>query len=228
MARILVIDGDDRIRKFLRVSLGASGYDISEAGTAADGLAACRDAPPDLVILELDLPDMGGLEVISVVRRFSELPIVVVSSLTDEAAKVEALDRGGDDYVVKPFGIAELMARVRAALRHNLAAPAAGIVQIGSLAIDLGRRLAIVGGAVVRLSRTEFDLLAVLASRPGHVMSHQEILAAAWGEERAGNSDYLRVLIHQLRKKLEKNPARPEIVIAEPGVGYRLKGGQAR
>jgi two-component system KDP operon response regulator KdpE len=226
MARILVIDVDDRIRKFLGITLGASGHEVMPAGTAAAGLATCRDDPPDLVLLDLALPDLDGLDLITAIRRCGDLPIVVVSARADETAKVEALERGADDYVVKPFGVAELMARVRAALRHKPAAAGAHVLRIGDLVIDLGRRLVSTDAVPVRLSRTEFDLLAALAAQPDHVLSHHALLEKAWGGARADDTDYLRVFIYQLRRKLEKDPAHPRLILTEPGIGYRLRTSQ--
>jgi len=225
MARILLIDADERTRKSIGTSLGANGHEVMTAGTAASGLAACRALAPKLILLDLDLPDLDGLELITALRQVSGLPVVVVSSRAEEVTKVEALERGAADYVVKPFGIAELMARVRAALRQKPAAPAAAVVRIGDLVIDLGRRRVSLGGAPVRLSRTEFDLITVFAAHPDHVLSHQAILATAWGGKRAGDTDYLRVFIYQLRKKLELNPSDPKLILTEPGIGYRLKCG---
>jgi len=222
--RILVVDDEPQIRKFLRISLGANGYEVSEAENAAEGLELVRSAPPDLLILDLGLPDMDGQEVISAVRRQSDLPIIVLSVRAQEFDKVEALDRGANDYVVKPFGVAELIARVRAVLRPRTAKDA-DVVETGALRIDLERRVVTKAGEEVRLSRKEWELLAFLAARPDHVLTHKQILKEVWGPAHVEDTAYLRVYVNQLRQKLEADPAQPSILVTDPGVGYRLKRG---
>lgn len=224
-ARILVVDDEPQIRKFLRISLGANGYEVAEAETAARGIALMQARLPDLLILDLGLPDMDGQEVITVVRALSDLPIIVLSVRADEVDKVEALDRGANDYVVKPFGVAELVARVRASLRPRLPRDG-GVVEAGPVRVDLVRRLVSRGGGEVHLSRKEWDLLAFLARRPDHVLTHKQILAEVWGPAHVEDTAYLRVYVNQLRQKLEADPARPQLIVTEPGVGYRLKRGE--
>jgi two-component system KDP operon response regulator KdpE len=224
MATILVIDDEAQIRKFLRISLTASGHQVIEAETAAEGIALCKSEAVDLVILDLGLPDMDGQEAISAIRETSPVPIIVLSVRATEVDKVEALDRGADDYVVKPFGIGELMARLRAALRQSAGheRSAADIVRIGALQMDFGRRVITRDQQEIRLSKREYDLLRFLAASPDHVMTHKEILTAVWGPAHQDDTVYLRVYVNQLRQKLELDPATPKIILTEPGVGYRL------
>jgi two-component system KDP operon response regulator KdpE len=221
--RILVIDDEPQIRKFLRISLAANGYEVGEADSGAAGLAAFRAAPPDLLILDLGLPDMDGQEIISAVRQDSEVPIVVLSVRAQELDKVEALDRGANDYVTKPFGVAELMARVRAVLRPRAVKGNAQVVEAGRLRIDLDRLVVTRDGTEIHLSRKEWDLLAFLAGRPDHVLTHKLILKEVWGPAHLEDTAYLRVYINQLRQKLEDDPAQPRLIVTDPGVGYRLK-----
>jgi two-component system KDP operon response regulator KdpE len=223
MAKILVVDDESQIRKFLRISLGASGHQVVEAETAGAGIAACRADKIDLVILDLGLPDMDGQEAITAIREISPAPIIVLSVRSTEVDKVEALDRGADDYVVKPFGIGELMARLRAALRQPTAGEkAAEILRIGDLQLDFGRRVISRDGHEIRLSKREYDLLRFLAASHDHVVTHREILTAVWGPAHQEDTVYLRVYVNQLRHKLEPDPSAPRIILTEPGVGYRL------
>lgn len=224
MSKILVVDDEAQIRKFLRISLGASGHQVIEAETAEAGIALAKAEPFDLIILDLGLPDMDGQEAISAIRDFSQVPIIVLSVRATEVDKVEALDRGADDYVVKPFGIGELMARLRAALRQ---APAPGkttpeVLKIGGLQMDFGRRVITRDAQEIRLSKREYDLLRFLANSPDHVLTHKEILTAVWGPAHTEDTVYLRVYVNQLRQKLEPDPSDPKIILTEPGVGYRL------
>jgi two-component system KDP operon response regulator KdpE len=224
MPKILVVDDEAQIRKFLRISLGASGHQVVEAETAGEGIARVKSEPVDLVILDLGLPDMDGQEAITAIREFSPVPIIVLSVRSTEVDKVEALDRGADDYVVKPFGIGELLARLRAALRQ---APAPGksaqeVLRIGGLQMDFARRVISRDAQEIRLSKREYDLLRFLAASPDHVVTHKEILAAVWGPAHTEDTVYLRVYVNQLRQKLEPDPADPRIILTEPGVGYRL------
>ncbi len=223
MSRILVIDDEPQIRKFLRISLAANGYEVTEAETGSVGLANLAAISPDLLILDLGLPDMDGQEVISAVRKTSDLPIIVLSVRAQELDKVEALDRGANDYVVKPFGVAELMARVRAVLRPRLGRDAAQVVECGSVRIDLDRLVVTKAGAELHLSRKEWDLLAFFARHPDHVLTHRQILKEVWGPAHVEDTAYLRVYVNQLRQKLEDDPARPRLIVTDPGVGYRLK-----
>ncbi|MEO5375508.1 MAG: response regulator [Alphaproteobacteria bacterium] len=222
-ARILIVDDEPQIRKFMRITLAATGHAVLEAETAGEGIAHCRAEQPDLVILDLGLPDMDGQEAISAIRAFSTVPIIVLSVRAGETDKVEALDRGADDYIVKPFGIGELMARLRVALRREQADPAPEVFTIGGLVLDFERRQISRDGAEVRLSRKEYDLLHRLARQPGHVVTHGQLLKDVWGPAHMEDTVYLRVYINQLRQKLETDPSQPRLIATDPGVGYRLK-----
>lgn len=224
MPRILVIDDEPQIRKFMRISLSANGYEVVEAENGAAGIGAARAQVPDLIVLDLGLPDMDGQEVISAVRDFSDVPMIVLSVRATELDKVEALDRGANDYVTKPFGVAELMARVRAVLRQRAPKEDADIVDIGPVRINLARRLVTRSGEELHLSKKEWDLLEFLARSPDHVLTHKEILKEVWGPAHVDDTAYLRVYVNQLRQKLEADPAQPVLLVTEPGVGYRLKG----
>lgn len=223
--KILIVDDEPAIRRFLKASLESEGYQIVAAENAAQALAAAASAKPDLMILDLGLPDQDGLEVIRKVRGAGALPIVVLSVRDDEPGKVAALDAGADDYMVKPFGVEELLARVRAALRHRLQQQGLGpSFRLKDLAIDFLARKVTIAGAEVKLSKREFDLLRLLAEHAGKVMTHRQILTAVWGEAHRDDVEYLRVYVRQLRGKLGDDPADPHFIETEPGVGYRLKG----
>lgn len=223
MPRILVIDDEPQIRKFMRISLSANGYEVVEAESAAQGIEAARSQSPDLLILDLGLPDFDGQDVISSVREGSDVPIIVLSVRSQELDKVEALDRGANDYVVKPFGIAELMARVRAVLRPRTGKGGEDVVETGDVRVDLARRVVTRGGEELHLSKKEWELLEFFARSPDHVLTHKEILKAVWGPAHTSDTAYLRVYVNQLRQKLELDPAQPTLLVTEPGVGYRLK-----
>ncbi|WP_448191100.1 response regulator [Azospirillum sp. sgz301742] len=221
--RVLVVDDDPSIRRFLRTSLAAQGYAIAEAEGGTQALDEVRRRAPDLMVLDLGLPTMDGQEVI---RRLREdgvtLPIIVLSSRMDEAGKVEALDLGADDYVTKPFGMDELLARIRAALRHRLQQQGERpVFRSGDLAVDLVRRIVTVRGAEVKLSPREYDLLRLLVAHAGKVLTHRFILKDVWGGET--DIQYLRIYIRQLRQKIEPDPERPRHIQTETGVGYRLR-----
>ncbi len=221
---VLVVDDEPAIRRLLRASLAAQGYGIVEAGAGGEALAAIAREKPNLVILDLGLPDMSGVDVIRAVRRGSALPLIVLSVREDERGKVEALDLGADDYVTKPFGTDELVARVRTALRHRFQAQGEQPVFIsGDLAVDLVRRTVRRGGEEVHLSPKEYELLAELVVNAGKVLTHRHILTKVWGPAHVEDAPYLRVFIRNLRHKLEPDPARPTHIITEPGVGYRLR-----
>lgn len=222
-ARILVIDDEPQIRKFLRISLVANGYEVFEAETGAAGLAQAREQLLDLVVLDLGLPDMNGQDVITALREFSPVPIIVLSVRAGESDKVEALDRGANDYVVKPFGIAELLARVRALLRPVGDRAAPECIDLGAVQVDLARQVVTRDGEEVRLSKKEWRLLAFLAERADQVLTHKQILREVWGPAHVDDTAYLRVYVNQLRQKLEANPGAPTLIVTDPGVGYRLK-----
>jgi two-component system KDP operon response regulator KdpE len=221
-ALVLVVEDEPPIRRLLRATLGANDYRVLEASTAAEALTALRHHRPDLVLLDLGLPDIDGLELIGRIRAGNSVPIVVLSSRGDEAAKVTALDSGADDYVTKPFGAEELLARIRAALRHRLQQQGAErIFTSGELSVDLLRRLVKRGGEDVKLSPKEYDILEQLVIHAGKVLTHKHLLREVWRNETV-DPQYLRVYVRQLRQKIEADPSTPRHVLTEPGVGYRL------
>jgi two-component system, OmpR family, KDP operon response regulator KdpE len=221
--RVLVIDDEPAIRRFLRASLSAQGYQVIEAQTGQGALELFRRNTPDVVVLDLGLPDGDGLDIIRDLRESgSAAPIIVLSSRTDEAGKVRALDLGADDYVTKPFGVEELLARLRAALRHRLQQQGEKpIFKSGDLTVDLVRRLITVRGTDVKLSPREYDLLRLLVMHAGKVLTHRFILHEVWGTET--DVQYLRIYIRALRQKIEADPDRPQTIVTEQGVGYRLR-----
>ncbi len=225
--KVLIVDDEPQIRRFLRASLQAHDYQVIEAENGKEGVRACTVQKPELLILDLGLPDMDGLDVIKLVREWSSIPIIVLSLRSDDSDKIQALDRGANDYVTKPFSMGELLARMRVALRQGpgTGAEAEPVVTAGDIAIDLAKRLVTVGGTPVRLSRKEYDLLRILASHPGKVITHQQLLQEVWGQAYVEETQYLRVYVGQLRQKLEKEPAAPKYLVTEPGVGYRLQTG---
>ncbi|WP_411886978.1 response regulator [Hydrocarboniphaga effusa] len=222
--RVLVVDDEPQIRKLLRVSLGAESLQVIEAANAETGLLALKQDKPDLMILDLGLPDADGLDLIPRIREISSVPIIVLSVRDDEGGKVRALDAGADDYLTKPFGIAELLARIRAALRHRLQASGSQpVIETGALRIDLTLRRVTLDGIELRLSRKEYAILAVLARHAGRVITQPQLLREVWGKVHEEDTQYLRVYIGQLRHKLGDDAAAPRYVVTEPGVGYRLK-----
>ena len=222
--RILIVDDEPAIRRFLRSSLIAAGFAVEQAETGAEALTLNRQVKPDLVILDLGLPDLDGLDVIRQLRATSAVPIIVLSVRNDEAGKVAALDNGADDYVTKPFGVEEMLARIRTALRHRLQEQGHGpVFQNGDLSIDFLQRSVKLRGTELRLSRREYDLLRFLAEHAGKVITHQQLLTAVWGEAHRNDVEYLRVYVRQLRQKLEDDPQQPVYLQTEPGVGYRLR-----
>ncbi len=221
---ILVVDDETPIRRLLRTTLSAQGYDVSEAGNAAQALAAVRARTPNLIVLDLGLPDRDGLELISELRQLSAAPILVLSSRGDEHSKVAALDNGADDYVTKPFGAQELMARVRTALRHRLHEQGAQpLFRSGELLVDLVHRRVNLREQPVHLSPKEYGILQELVIHAGKVLTHKHLLNAVWGSVQETDVQYLRVYIRQLRQKLEALPEQPALILTEPGVGYRLQ-----
>jgi two-component system KDP operon response regulator KdpE len=221
--RVLVVDDEPAIRRFLRVSLGAHGYVVFEAVNGQEALAGVAAHRPDLVILDLGLPDIDGLEVTRSLREWTRLPIIILSVRGEEAEKIAALDAGADDYLTKPFGTGELLARMRAAVRRASSPTVEPQFSTGSLSVDLARRLVAMDGAAVQLTPTEYDLLRVLVTHAGKVLTHHQLLREVWGAGYETEAHMLRVNISNLRRKLEPDPARPRYILTEPGVGYRLQ-----
>jgi len=224
--RILLVDDEPQIRRFLRIGLGAHGYTVLEAAGGGDALKMAALEAPDLVLLDLGLPDMDGREVIVRLREWTDVPVIVLSVRTAEAEKVAALDAGADDYVTKPFGIGELLARIRAALRardRRGGAEPAGTLRTGDLEIDIPARRVAVAGRPVRLTRKEFDILRLLATHAGRIVTHRQMLRELWGPAQEAETHYLRIHVGHLRQKLGDDPLAPRYIETEPGVGYRLR-----
>lgn len=222
--RVLVVDDEPAIRRFLHTSLTAHGYIVYEAANGQDAVQAITAHRPDLLILDLGLPDLDGIQVTHMLREWSQIPIIILSVREQEADKIAALDAGADDYLTKPFGLGELLARIRVVLRRQVPGKSEPVVQIGGLRIDLTRRLVTVDGLDVQLTPTEYDILRVLAINMGKVLTHHHLLRLVWGE---GYQELhiLRVNISNLRRKIEPDPTRPTYIHTEPGVGYRLRSG---
>jgi two-component system KDP operon response regulator KdpE len=221
---ILVIEDEEPIRKFLRVSLGAQGYRLVESGTGKDGLLQAATAQPDLIILDLGLPDIDGVDLTRQIREWSKVPILIVSARGKEQDKVVALDAGADDYLTKPFGVGELLARLRVALRRRATNPSDGspVFQNGDLKVDRARRIVTLAGTPVHLTPNEYRLLSILVQHAGRVLTHRQLLKEIWGPGSTQETHYLRVYMNQLRQKIEADPAQPKYLLTEPGVGYRL------
>ena len=221
--RILIVDDEPQIHRFLVPSLTASGYDVLSAATGGEAVRLFVSAAPEAVILDLGLPDMDGMDVIGELRRRSSVPIVILSARDREAEKIAALDLGADDYVNKPFGIGELLARLRTVLRRNPGASpdAPARYKIGSVVIDTGLHEVKCRDEIVRLTPKEFGLLVLLARHEGRVLTHRQILTEVWGPAHASDTQYLRVFVAQLRQKLEDDPAEPKLILTEQGIGYR-------
>ena len=219
--RILIVDDEPQILRALRTNLRGAGYDVATAATAEEALAEAAMRPPDAVILDLLLPDGSGTDVCRELRRWSTVPVIVLSAVGDEKEKVAALDVGADDYVTKPFGIDELLARLRAALRR-VHQPDEPVIEIGDLRVDLEKRSAFVSGQPVQLTPHEYGMLELFARNPGKLLTHRTILREVWGPGYGEESHYLHVYVSQLRRKIETDPTRPRYLITEPGAGYRL------
>ncbi|MEP7136467.1 MAG: response regulator transcription factor [Chloroflexota bacterium] len=221
---ILVIDDEPQILRAMRTILTEKKFQVTVANRGEEGLTLAAANPPDLVILDLGLPDMDGFEVCARLREWTQIPIIVLSVRDSERDKVTALDKGADDYLTKPFGIEELLARVRVALRHSAQSQGRKetIVKAGTLVIDLARHIITRAGNEVKLTGTEYKLLVYLAANTGRVLTHHSILTNVWGEAEADHIEYLRVYMRQLRKKLEEDPERPQYILTEPGIGYRF------
>ncbi|MBA4018230.1 MAG: DNA-binding response regulator [Pirellula sp.] len=223
-ARILVIEDESPIRKFLRISLESNGFAMLEAETAEQGLRMASAEPPDAVVLDLGLPDSDGLDVMRRLREWTSVPIIVLSARGREADKIAALDGGADDYLTKPFGVGELLARLRVALRHASrgSRPEEPTFQVGGLRVDLAARRAFIDEGEVHLTPTEYRLLTTLIRHVGKVVTHRQLLKEVWGPDSVEENQYLRVYLGQLRRKIERDAARPRYLLTEPGVGYRL------
>ncbi len=220
---VLVVEDDDQLRRFLRAALSSHAFRLVEAGTVREALQLATSHNPDVFLLDLGLPDGDGVDLARRLREWTRAPIIVLSARGREEDKVNALDAGADDYLTKPFGVNELLARLRVALRHAQATPAGDpILEAGPLKVDLARREVTVDGRDVRLTPTEFKLLALLARHAGKVLTHRQILKEVWGPN-ASEAHWVRVHMAELRKKVEPDPARPKLLVTEPGVGYRLR-----
>jgi two-component system, OmpR family, KDP operon response regulator KdpE len=225
--RVLVVDDEPQIVRGLKIILRSGGYAVEAAETKEQALGLLALKPPDAMVLDLVLPDGSGVEICEEVRRWSRLPILVLSAVGDEREKVRALDAGADDYVTKPFGTDELLARLRAVMRRSAEAGGAPRVEIGDLLIDLADRRVLRGGAEVHLTPIEFDLVRVLAQHHGKLVTHRQLLREVWGPEYGSETHYLRVHVAHIRSKLEEDPSRPRYLVTEPGVGYRLRDPEA-
>ncbi len=221
--RILVVDDEPQIQNLLKVALAAAGYDVFRAVDGSEAIKLVASAAPDLVLLDLGLPDMDGKEALKEIRRFSKVPVIILSARDRETEKIDALDSGADDYVEKPFGMGELLARLRTALRHAASENHEEIrVRVGGLTVDLERRLVKRDGDIIHLTPKEYDLLAILARHAGRVVTHRQILTAVWGPAHHDDTQYLRVFIGQLRAKIDLDPNTSSVILTEPGVGYRF------
>jgi two-component system KDP operon response regulator KdpE len=223
---IVVIEDDPAIRLFLRTGLGAHGFKVFEADRGRQGIIEAGVRKPDLIILDLGLPDMEGVDVIKAIRAWSAMPVIILSARSAEQHKIDALDAGADDYLTKPFGLGELLARIRVTMRHSVNTPAqnqSGVFTTGALTVDLLKRQVVVGDREVHLTPIQYRLLSVLIKNAGKVLTHQYLLKETWGPSYQDNSHYLRIYMSQLRQKLETDPTQPQYLLTESGVGYRLK-----
>ena len=217
----LVIDDEPQIRRLLRVTLEANGYEVFDAATGQDGIVQAAQRRPEIILLDLGLPDLDGVEVLKRIREWSRVPVIILSVRDREHDKIAALDAGADDFVTKPFGSGELLARLRTTLRRSQPQAAVAIFRTGKIEIDLAARLVRKGGQEVKLTPTEYALLRLLVVHAGKVLTHRQLLTEVWGPNAVGQTHYLRVHIAHLRDKLEENAAQPKLIITEPGVGYR-------
>jgi two-component system KDP operon response regulator KdpE len=221
--RVLIVDDEPAIRKFLRVTLTAQAYNTIEAASGQEALSIVAAEKPDVIVLDIGLPDINGIEVTRLLRQWTQLPIIILSVRGAESDKIAALDAGADDYLTKPFGVGELLARLRAALRRAARTTGEPVFTSGNLKVDLSRRLITVSGLEVQLTPTEYELLRVLVTHAGKVLTHRFLLREVWGAEYGEEFHMLHVNISNLRRKIEPDPARPQFIITEPGVGYRVK-----
>jgi two-component system KDP operon response regulator KdpE len=218
----MIIDDEPQMRRLLQVALTAHGYEIREAETGREGIDQTAVFHPDLIVLDLSLPDLDGIEVIKKLREWTQTPVIILSVREQEGDKIAALDAGADDYVTKPFNMGELLARIRTALRHAAGTGDEPVLTFGGLVIDLTRRYVAMDGREVKLTPTEYELLRVLTVNAGKVLTHRQLMRMVWGPSYEQETNYLRVYIRQLRQKIEPDPARPRNIITESGVGYRL------
>lgn len=221
-ALILIIDDEVQIRRLLRINLEANGYRTVDATTGQEGISQVGMARPDLIILDLQLPDMSGLEIVKKLREWNQTPIIILTVKNSEQDKIELLDAGADDYLTKPFGTGELLARIRTALRHKLPITQDFVFECSRLKIDFSKRIVSVDGKEIHVTPTEYSLLKFFSIHSGKIITHSQIMREVWGPNFEGDTNYLRVYVNQIRKKIELNPTLPEILITEPGVGYRL------
>lgn len=223
-ARILIIEDEPQIRKLLKVSLNAHGYDLEEAANGKDGVNRAATFKPDLLIIDLGLPDIDGKEVVKQIREWSETPIIILTARDQEQEKIEALDSGADDYMTKPFGVGELLARMRVCLRRAATVEQQPVLVCGGLVVDLQQRRVTVDGDEVKLTPTEYEIIKIMMQHAGKVITHKQLLKAVWGNAYQQDTHYIRVYIAQLRRKIEQNPTQPRYIVTESGVGYRLMG----
>ena len=221
--RILVVDDEEAIRRFLRVALSSQGYTVVERATGQSAVSSVVTEKPDAIILDLGLPDIDGVDVTRLLRQWTQIPIIILSVRGSESDKIAALDAGADDYLTKPFGMGELLARLRAALRRTASAVAQPVFMSGDMTVDMGRRVVTVAEREVQLTPTEYDLLRILVTNAGKVLTHRHLLREVWGAEFGDELHLLHVNISNLRRKIEPEPARPRFIVTEPGVGYRLR-----
>jgi two-component system, OmpR family, KDP operon response regulator KdpE len=221
-ARVLIIDDEKQIRRMLKSALTGYGLNTAEASSGHEGLSQTTIFHPDLIILDLGLPDMDGVEVISRLREWTETPIIVLSVREHEDDKIKALDAGADDYITKPFSMGELLARIRVALRHTTKTEDEPVLEFGDLTLDVARRNVIIRGKEVKLTPTEYEILKYLAFQAGRVVTHRQLLRAIWGPNYQDETHYLRIYVGQIRRKIESDPSQPSIIVTESGVGYRL------
>lgn len=224
-ARILIIDDESQIRRLLRVALEGHGYQVESATTGKEGVLLTATFHPDLIILDLGLPDQGGIGVLEQIKDWSVVPIIILSVQDRESDKITALDLGADDYITKPFSMGELLARIRVALRHAAQTEDEPVIETGDISIDLAQRLVKVKGQEIKLTPTEYDILKNLAVSAGRVLTHRQLLGRIWGAPYENETHYLRVYVGNLRRKIETDPTQPKHIITEPGVGYRLIAG---
>jgi len=220
--RVLVIDDEPQIRKLLRLSLKVHGYEVQEAATGEEGITMAAWHKPDIIIVDLGLPDIDGKEVVIKIRDWSDVPIIILTARGQEQEKIDALDVGADDYLTKPFGVGELMARMRVAIRRAAHSDSDPVITCGDLAVDLAQRRVTVGSREIKLTPTEYDILKLLAQYAGKVLTHKQLLKAVWGNTSEVDNHYIRVYIAQIRRKLEGDSSQHKYIFTEPGVGYRL------